>query len=318
MNVFLNRESAVPLHDQLCAQIGQLVASGALAPGARLPSIRGLASRLGVHHQTVLAAYKTLAGRGVVVIQSGSGVRVVDHLASSGGWREGVALRAMAAHFVAQARARGHDEAAILAACREATAPAPWSRLVVVNPHPDLQAIYCHELAEHVSLPIAGATLEEAAEAGVSDTACYLTSTNHAAALKAVLGEGRSPVLFKLASTEALLAQVRALPSSAVVAVVSGSPRFLFLFQELLAGVRGEGQLLGAGLDEPERLRAALKLASLVVTDALGYGAIFGRTRAAVVRHRLLADEVYGELAERLPPEAFRPESGAAPAKPHG
>jgi DNA-binding transcriptional regulator YhcF (GntR family) len=306
----------VPLHDQLCAQIGQLVAAGALAPGARLPSIRGLAARLGVHHQTVLAAYKTLAARGVVVIQSGSGVRVVDHAASVGGWREGVALRAMAAHFVAQARSRGHDAEAVLAACREAIAPSPWSRLVVVNPHPDLQAIYRHELAEHVALPIIGATLEETAEAGVSDTACYLTSTNHAAALKAVLGEGSSPVLFKLASTEALLAQVRALPSEAVVAVVSGSPRFLFLFQELLAGVRGEGQLLGAALDEPERLRAVLKLSSLVVTDSLGHGAIAGQTRAVVVRHRLLADEVYGELAARLPPEAFRPPGTAmgAPA----
>lgn len=311
MNVFLNRESAVPIHDQLCAQIGQLVASGGLAPGARLPSIRGLAARLGVHHQTVLAAYKTLAARGVVAIQSGSGVRVVDHAASGGGWREGLALRAMAAHFVAQARARGHDAEAILAACGEAIAPRPASRLVVVNPHPDLQAIYRHELSEHVALPIAGATLEEAAAAGISDAACYLTSTNHAAALKALLGEGASPVLFKLASTEPLLAQVRALPSEAVVAVVSASPRFLFLFQELLAGVRGEGQLLGAALDEPERLRAVLKLARLVVTDALGHGAIAGQTRAEVVRHRLLADEVYDELAARLPPEAFRPPGAA-------
>lgn len=306
MNVFLNRESPVALHDQLCAQIGQLVASGALAPGARLPSIRGLAARLGVHHQTVLAAYKTLAARGVVAIQSGSGVRVVDHATSTGGWREGLALRAMAAHYAAQARARGHDDAAILAACREALAPAPWTRLVVVNPHPDLQALYRHELAEHVALPIVGMTLEEAAEAP-DESACYLTSTNHAAAIKAALGTAIAPVLFKLASTEKLLAHVRALPPEAVVAVVSDSPRFLFLLQELLAGVRGEGQLIGASPGEPERLASALRLADVVVADALVFEAVSGRTRASVMRHRLLADDVYAELAERLPPEAFRP-----------
>ncbi|MNS40345.1 hypothetical protein D3C72_726570 [compost metagenome] len=45
----------------------------------------------------------------------------------------------------------------------------------------------------------------------------------------------------------------------------------------------------------------------MVVSDALVFEAIAGRTRASVMRHRLLADDVFAELAERLPPEAFRP-----------
>ncbi|MNT82868.1 hypothetical protein D3C72_2226590 [compost metagenome] len=103
------------------------------------------------------------------------------------------------------------------------------------------------------------------------------------------------------------MAEARALPPEAVVAVVSDSPRFRFLFQELLAGVCGEGQLMGAALDEPERLASALRLSRLVVTDALSHGAIARRTRARVWRQPLLADDVFAELAERLPPEAFRP-----------
>src|SRR5947199_7528804 len=102
MKVFINRDSPVPIHDQLVAQVGQLVACGALAPGERLPSIRGLASRLGIHHLTVLGAYRALAERGVLVIREGSGVRVAEF--SERAPQAEVALAAMAAYFVAQAR----------------------------------------------------------------------------------------------------------------------------------------------------------------------------------------------------------------------
>lgn len=107
MQLFINRDSPVPIHDQLVAQVGQLVASGALSSGERLPSIRGLAARLGIHHLTVLSAYRSLAERGVLEIREGSGVRVAQVQPQAGAWREGVALSAMAAYFVAQARIGG-------------------------------------------------------------------------------------------------------------------------------------------------------------------------------------------------------------------
>lgn len=310
MNLFVNRDSPVPLHDQLVAQIGQQVAAGVLAPGQRLPSIRGLAARLGVHHLTVLAAYRTLADRGVLAIREGSGVRVAD-LASPEGWREGLALRAMAAWLVGQARARGHDDDAILAACRAALAPAPVRRLVVVNPHPDLQALYAHELGERLDLPVAGYTPEEVEAAGAAafDDAVVLTSTNFAAALLALLGEAHAPVVMRLRAAGPMLERARALPEDAGVALISGSERIRFLIGELLAGVLSADRLhVAEPADEP-RVRAALRHAALVVTDAATAPALAGRTRAPLVVHRLLADDALEPLAERLPPEVFRPEA---------
>lgn len=303
MNLFVNRASSVPIHDQLVAQIGHLVAAGVLAPGQRLPSIRGLAARLGVHHLTILGAYRALAERGVLAIREGSGVRVADDLVPpAGGWREGLALRAMAAYYVAQARARGHDEAAIRAALEQALGPSPVRRLVVVNPHPDLQACYIHELSERIGLPAEGLTPDEAATRGAAafEDALVLTSTNFVAGLK-----WAEPAVFKLGSTEPLLARVRALPPTATVAVVSHSERIVFLTGQLLGSVLPDERLLTAELGDAERARGALRLADVVITDPGSESEVRRSTRAEILVRRLLADEFFGELADRLPPEAF-------------
>ena len=49
------------------------IASRALAPGARLPSVRGLAGRLGVSKSTVVEAYDRLVAEGAIIARRGSG-----------------------------------------------------------------------------------------------------------------------------------------------------------------------------------------------------------------------------------------------------
>ena len=53
MDFVLKRKGGVPLHDQLLAQLELRILSGLLAPGQRLPSVRALARRLGLHAHTV-------------------------------------------------------------------------------------------------------------------------------------------------------------------------------------------------------------------------------------------------------------------------
>ena len=302
MKVFVNRESGVPIHDQLVAQVGQLVACGALSPGERLPSIRGLAARLGVHHLTVLSAYRELAERGVLVIREGSGVRVSE-FSKDGGPRAELALAAMAAYFVAQARAAGHGDDAVLTACREALAPPAVTRLVVVNPHPDLQELYAHELSAMVKLPITGLKPEEVEARGAAAfaDACLLTSTNFAAPLTRALGPTRALVVFRLAPTDGLLARVRALPADALVAVVSRSERFVFLFRQLLASVLPQDRLDGAELSEAKRARGLLNTAALVLTDAASEPEVRRAARREVLLHRLLAADFADTLKPHLP-----------------
>lgn len=310
MNLFINRKSPVPIHDQLVAQIGQLVACGALSPGERIPSIRALATRLQIHHNTILAAYKQLEQQGVLEVRKGSGVRVAEYRSPSAAWREGLALKAMAAHYVTQAFARGHDEAAILEACRTALARDPVSRVVVVNPHFDLQRLYLHELGETFVFPMEGMTLDQVAELPATERrkACFLTSTNHAASLRQMLDEEHHPIVVRLAPIEPLLEQAKRHPPEALVGIVSVSSRLRFLIREFLSSVCEEPQLLDVPFEDPERLRGAVRLADWVITDSCCHQEVARISKVPAYRFRLLTDEALDELLQRLPPEAFLPE----------
>lgn len=66
----------IPVRRQLSTRVAGLIRDGRLRPGARLPSVRLLAEEVGVHRNTVSAAYRELAAAGLVESRRGSGVYV--------------------------------------------------------------------------------------------------------------------------------------------------------------------------------------------------------------------------------------------------
>ncbi|MDG5805315.1 PLP-dependent aminotransferase family protein [Streptomyces ossamyceticus] len=72
----LDRESPVPLYQQLYEQIRAGIESGQLQPGLRLPATRSLAQELQVSRNTVLVAYEQLVTERFANSQVGSGTRV--------------------------------------------------------------------------------------------------------------------------------------------------------------------------------------------------------------------------------------------------
>jgi DNA-binding transcriptional MocR family regulator len=74
----LTRESAVPLVDQICERVTQLVRHGQLPTGTRLPSIRKLAHLVGASPFTVVDAYDRLVARGVIESRAGRGFFVTQ------------------------------------------------------------------------------------------------------------------------------------------------------------------------------------------------------------------------------------------------
>src|ERR1700730_17332000 len=79
----LTRDSAVPLVDQICERLTQLVRSGQLPAGARLPSIRKLARQVGASPFTVVDAYDRLVARAVIESHAGRGFFVTQRLLSA-------------------------------------------------------------------------------------------------------------------------------------------------------------------------------------------------------------------------------------------
>ena len=67
MDLRISKESELPLRQQLAEQIVFQIAMGKLRPGQALPSVRELARRLKIHHNTVSEAYQDLIARRWVV-----------------------------------------------------------------------------------------------------------------------------------------------------------------------------------------------------------------------------------------------------------
>jgi GntR family transcriptional regulator len=78
MHLHLDHHSGEPIYRQIVEAVKFRIASGELAEGTRLPSIRELAGQLQINMRTVGKAYQELEGAGLVVMQHGRGVFVTS------------------------------------------------------------------------------------------------------------------------------------------------------------------------------------------------------------------------------------------------
>lgn len=112
---------ATPPYAQLRRQLTDLVGSGRLGPGERLPPLRQLAGDLGLAVGTVARTYRELEADGLVVSRRGGGTRVAPQVSVLSDAQRAERLAALAASYVAQARALGVEaDAVAVAAVRDA------------------------------------------------------------------------------------------------------------------------------------------------------------------------------------------------------
>lgn len=67
-------DSKLPLHEQLYRRIRELILSGTLPAGSKLPSSRTLASSIGISRNSILTALERLAADGWIETRRGSGI----------------------------------------------------------------------------------------------------------------------------------------------------------------------------------------------------------------------------------------------------
>jgi GntR family transcriptional regulator len=76
VDVEIDRASEEPVYAQVARQVRAHVAAGRLRPGTPLPSVRTLASDLGVNLNTIARAYRQLEDEGFVAIRDREGAVV--------------------------------------------------------------------------------------------------------------------------------------------------------------------------------------------------------------------------------------------------
>ncbi len=110
VSVEVDLASGVPPYEQIRLQVLAHVAAGRLRAGDRMPTIRDLATDLGVAPGTVQRAYRELEQAGVVATRRRTGTVVTDGRVPAPDRQ----VRDSAVRFVATARAAGLSDAAVL------------------------------------------------------------------------------------------------------------------------------------------------------------------------------------------------------------
>ena len=72
-------QSKVPIFEQLKKQILEFISIGILLPNDKLPSVRSLATDIGVNPNTVSKAYQELENQGYIYSVKGKGCFIADN-----------------------------------------------------------------------------------------------------------------------------------------------------------------------------------------------------------------------------------------------
>jgi GntR family transcriptional regulator len=112
----IDPSDATPIWSQIDEGIRRLVASGALKPGAPVPSVRDLAKELRINPATVARAYQRLTDAGILAVRRGEGTYVAEH--------PPVMPRSERARILREAATRYASLAATLGIAREEAAEA--------------------------------------------------------------------------------------------------------------------------------------------------------------------------------------------------
>lgn len=75
----IDQRSSRPIYEQVREGFVKLIASGALPPGSKLPSVRTLASQTAINPNTIQRAYRELEAAGYIVSQAGRGSFVAEN-----------------------------------------------------------------------------------------------------------------------------------------------------------------------------------------------------------------------------------------------
>jgi GntR family transcriptional regulator len=103
----LDLGSGVPAYRQIIDQIHGAIASGRLATGDQLPTVRQMAVDLAINPNTVVRAYRELEIRGILVTQQGTGTFIADRQPEDLTGHRERRLDQLVAEFIARAGSEG-------------------------------------------------------------------------------------------------------------------------------------------------------------------------------------------------------------------
>jgi GntR family transcriptional regulator len=294
MKLWISKNSEVTVREQIVTQIKLGIASGDLETNEKLPSIRELARRFGLHPNTVSAAYNDLAEQGLVEQRKGSGVYVAESAAT--GELEQTRLDEMLRAFIAAARSVGYAKDEINAAMKRSINAD--TGLLVVESDDGLRSILCREIGSALGREVNGISAEDLENIDPN----FLRRYSHIAALpdeKEKLNGNVPPdipcIFIRVNSVPQTMEGSRRPAENEIVAIVSdwGEFRAFAKLYLLAAGVHPDALMLRSTKDDDRQ--NGIASATVVICDS--YAASFFPADERVRTFQLISDDSLKDLA---------------------
>lgn len=310
LELSIQKNSNVSIHQQLITQLSLQIASGHLPAGSKLPSVRGLSRMLQIHYNTCLAAYRELTTLGLVESKQGSGYTVRQfHLQSETQPFENLEIRQMARYFVHLVTRKGYAweevTAALERARREETQGS--GSVTFVDPHADILPVFQAELQAFLNCPVQTLDLSrvetpEALKAMVPENTRFLVSRYHYRTLQALLPPKAPVIVTDVGSGQYERDLIKKLPEGALIVLVSQSSSILGIGEALIEGIRGHEVLVRTVLSSEGEveIKQALKHASLIIADVLCAPMLSAMTAKPVQTLRVIPDGEIPNIQSRL------------------
>jgi DNA-binding transcriptional regulator YhcF (GntR family) len=269
MEIRISKESEVPLRQQVTEQIILLIATDKLKLGESLPSVRELARRLKIHHNTISHAYQDLVRRHWLVSRRGSHlvvIRAPDKLTGTVGQQD---LDEMINITIELARRRGYSLQALRERMRERLLTQPPDHILVVEEEPGLRELLQEEIREAMPWPVEGCGRRDlASEPGLAVGALVATPQYAVGDTEPLVPRDRPAVPVAFGTAEESAGMIRKLRDPSVIAVVSVSQLVLQAAQGFLAPAIGRRHTLTQYLLPLENLNV-LRGADLILCDSI-------------------------------------------------
>jgi len=115
----LDGASGIPVYRQLIDRVLTAMASGKLAPGDQLPTVRQVAADLAINPNTVMRACRELEIRGILSTRQGTGTFITEQKVKAGEAQRRRRVAQMAGELAARAGAEGFSVEELLDALRD-------------------------------------------------------------------------------------------------------------------------------------------------------------------------------------------------------
>jgi DNA-binding transcriptional regulator YhcF (GntR family) len=293
MQLWLSKESDVPVREQLKAQIKLAILSHDLKPGQKLPSTRELARRFRIHANTVSAAYRELAGEGWVDLRAGSGIYVHT-------FKPDIALESqldldgLIIEFLRVARQTGFSLAEIQSRIRHWMRLQPPDHFLVIDPDQEFRSILIIELRAALEFRVEGASLADCANRSRLVGSIPVALYGQAETITAVLPDKMSCLLIHTRSIPETLKGEKMPSKDDLIIVVSRWPAFLQYAHSMLSALKIDPDSLSFRDAREPDWQKGLRAGTFVITDAATAEQIPAGVRVRVFR--VIADSSLAEL----------------------